>query len=238
MNMARSRRSRHRRRRPSRRPSGRRRTVLLSLTKQPQEADTWLSQVRGWLATVPDCRALTERRPAAASRARRVCWRGGYHPGQLPGLAPARRQTGADRGRRGRGNLQTLRDEEAALDEELNARRPAPNCRRLSHITARLIVPDGLERPSTNWSTSARPLTNGNALASKPPCKPAGCSTPGSSPTGRSPNLTCKISSLLGAPVIRRLRDTLLSVLTPVPRPTSPPFRHRYSLAVLGAPRG
>ena len=88
------------------------------------EADNWLSQVRGWLTTVPDSDALAGKPPVLPPASELVASAGGadtirdnYQDWLLPAVRQA--QTAVVTAE---GNLQTLRDEEAELDEELSAR--------------------------------------------------------------------------------------------------------------------
>lgn len=89
-----------------------------------EEADTWLSRVRGWLAKVPDADGLADEPPVLPPPSELVASAGGadtirdaYQDWLLPAARLA--QTAVVRAE---GNLQMLRDEEAELDEELSAR--------------------------------------------------------------------------------------------------------------------
>ena len=88
------------------------------------EADAWLSQVRGWLATVPGADAPAGEPPVLPPASELVASAGGadtirdnYHDWLLPAVRQT--QTAVVTAEV---NLQTLRDEEAELDEELSAR--------------------------------------------------------------------------------------------------------------------
>lgn len=88
------------------------------------EADTWLSHVRGWLATVPDADALAGEPPVLPPASELVASAGGadtIRNTYQDWLLPAVRQT-QTAVVTAEGNLQTLRDEEEQLDEELSAR--------------------------------------------------------------------------------------------------------------------
>jgi len=89
-----------------------------------EEANTWLSRVRGWLAKVPDADGLADESPVLPPASELVASAGGadsIRDGYQDWLLPAARlaQTEVVRAE---GNLQMLRDEEAELDKELSAR--------------------------------------------------------------------------------------------------------------------
>ena len=99
------------------------------------EADIWLSQVRDWLATVPGADALTGEPLVLPPASELVASAGGadtirdnYQDWLMPAVRQA--QTAVVTAE---GNLQTLRDEEAELDEELSARQAGRRVVTTSH---------------------------------------------------------------------------------------------------------
>ena len=183
------------------------------------EAGAWLSQVRGWLATAPGADASAGEPPVLPPASELVVSAGGadtlrdnFHDWLLPAVRQA--QTAVVTAEV---NLQTLRDEEAELDEELSARQAGAE----------------LSPPLTHHSTSDRSGRPGSPFYQLVDFSPAvderkhagleaslqasGLLNAWVFPDGQVAEP--ELQDLIAAPALLApgRTDTLLSVLTPAP---------------------